>query len=255
MFSKLILLNETISVPRELRNLSGHEFSLQDFPTHDYDESVRLYSLHFSEIEDLEEIWNKANTLIALINGGLNLYLRNQETTTNITANCITDELVTRRFHFPTGNRRFAWTYPFNRVELERNLRDSNFVPTNHFLNTIINLSSINNDAFELLLLNSLDRNLTNLYKLYETVEFYFKDQLDCRLANGLSEYEIFQTQIRSFKQTANHGNYDIFQLISNDVRHGRNQNPNEFQKMELEEAIKFVQKVVFTYFTIKYNI
>ena len=54
MSSKVILLNETITISQEFRNLSGYEFSLQDMPMYDYDESVRLYSMHFSELEDLE---------------------------------------------------------------------------------------------------------------------------------------------------------------------------------------------------------
>lgn len=255
MSSKVILLKETISINNEFRNLSGYEFSLQDFATNDYDESVRLYSLHFCEIDNLEEIWNKGNTLIALINGALNLYLKNADNRVNISADCITDPYLNKTLYSPSKIKCFKWIFPFNEIEFNKNILDSNFKPANHFLNIIIHLSTVNKDIFELLLLNSIDRNLTTLYKLYETAEYYFKKELNIKLGDGLNDYGIYKKQIRSFKQTANHGNYDIFQLLSYDVRHGRNENPENFNKMELIEATLLIQNILSVYIQLKYNI
>lgn len=255
MSSKVILLNETVSINNEFRNLSGFEFSLQDFPTHDYDESIRLYSLHFSEIDNLEEIWNKGNTLIALINGALNLYLKDIDNNLNISAACITDPYLNTTLYSPASNKSFNWTYPFDENEFNKNVLETNFKPANHFLNNIVNLSKDNTDVFELLIFNSLDRNLTTLYKLYETVEYYFNKELKVKLSNGLSDFGIFKTNIRSFKQTANHGNYNIFQLLSYDVRHGRNENPENFKKMDLNEATSLIQNIISIYLQLKYGI
>lgn len=105
------------------------------------------------------------------------------------------------------------------------------------------------------MILNSLERNLTNLYKLYETIEFYFKTALSIKLSNGLQEYGITKSQIRSFKQTANHGNYNIFDLISYDVRHGRNKQPNNFRIMRIYEATTLIQSILSAYLTIKYDV
>lgn len=254
MSSKVILLNETITISHEFRNLSGHEFSLQDLPMHDYDESVRLYSMHFCELEDLEDIWNKGNTLIALLNGGLNLYLRNSDRQINVSANCITDPFLMTTLYI-SRREDFTWTYPFSNEELQRNLNESNFSPSDHFLNRLINLSVEHEDVFELLILNSLERNLTNLYKLYETIEFYFKTALSIKLSNGLQEYGITKSQIRSFIQTANHGNYNIFDLILYDVRHGRNKQPNNFRIMRIYEATTLIQSILSAYLTIKYDV
>lgn len=255
MSSKVILLNETISINDEFRNLSGYEFSLQDFATHDYDESVRLYSLHFCEIDNLEEIWNKCNTLIALINGALNLYLKDTDNNLNISAECITDPYLNTTLYSPSKNKPFNWTFPFDDNEFKKNVLESNFKPANHFLNNIIQISKTNTDVFELLIFNSLDRNLTTLYKLYETLEYYFYKELNIKLGNGLSDYGIYKTQIRSFKQTSNHGNYNIFQLLSYDVRHGRNENPENFKKMDLYEATSLIQNIISIYFLLKYEI
>ena len=78
----------------------------------------------------------------------------------------------------------------------KKNVLESNLKPVNNFLNHLINLSKDNTDVFELLILNSLDRNLTTLYKLYETVEYYFNRELKIKLSNGLSNYEIYKTNI-----------------------------------------------------------
>ena len=117
MSSKVLILKETVLRNNEFRNLSGFDFSLEDFATCDYDESVRFYSLHFCEIENLEKIWNKGNTLIALINGALNLYLKDSGNKLNISANCITDPYLNTPLYSPSSNKSFIWTYPFDEYE------------------------------------------------------------------------------------------------------------------------------------------
>ncbi|HBX63201.1 MULTISPECIES: hypothetical protein [unclassified Empedobacter] len=254
MSSKLILLRESIDIPFEIRNLSGYEFSIQDVTFNDYDESVSIYSLHFCELDDREEIWNKANTLIEIINSALRLYYQNTTQKIQLTPVMITSVRGSRLYHPISSKNNFTRIYPFDEKELENNLKDSNYEPRNHPLNIILGLSKKNDDIFEILMLNSLDYSFTNLYKIYETLEYYFKQKININLSEGFIDYNITKKDIRSFKQTANHGNYDVFTLMSTDVRHGRNQNPDNFIKTTNEDAIQLIQNIIKIYLQKIYN-
>lgn len=207
MSSKLILLKEKFTIPREIRNLGGYEFSLQDFAYSDFDQDVRLYSFHFCEKGDLSEIWSKSLALLDILNRALRLYYLNTDQNLYLNPVSILDDNGNSLYN-ALYQKKITRLYPFDLKEKEKNITEGQPKPRKHFLNDVIFLSIDNSDVFDLLILCSLEQNFTNLYKLFETVSFYFKTNLNIELKSGLLEHNIPKAKIGSFKQTANHGNY-----------------------------------------------
>ncbi|TGN29183.1 hypothetical protein [Empedobacter tilapiae] len=255
--SKLLLLNQEQLIPPYIRNLGGIEFSLQDYPFwNEYDESVRLYSHHFSENEDLVEVWYKGKTLVELLNGALKLYYLSYNRLdyfTELRPLEIVD-VYGNAIYKPADIDKILRINPFENDGVEYDFSQE-FKPRKHFLNDIMRLSSNFNDVFEILLFASLQYNFVNLYKLYETTKFYFKKELNLNLDKGIPSLQISKSKVGKFKNTANFTNHHVFDLLTLDIRHGRNNDNNLGGGMDLEEAKREVLGFALKYILERYKL
>lgn len=195
-------------------NLYGHDICIVCEEEDDRPPYCLFTSPHLSSLNNPEEIWARALTLLSLYNGVANLYCTINNDYDDTSNQKLVNMFIWDKFIDITPQNKFdiAQSYPFD----DTLILDTKFLSIKNRFAYLINLSKTENDVLHILLQLGNGLEWINLYSIFDSIRTYSKKVNKNHFKNILTDSGYSETDIHAFTGTVN--NYGILGVKA---RHG----------------------------------
>ncbi|MDI9875000.1 hypothetical protein [Flectobacillus rivi] len=227
--------------------LYGHNLSIVRIEDDDMPPECYFTSPHLSRLEDPNEVWSRALSLITMYNGVCNLDFRSNNENSQISKLGLVRLFEWDSFEDITPNNSLdiAPSNPFD----EQLTLNNTYVTKSHRLAFLTELAKNNDDIYHILTQLGNGLNWRNLYAIYDTIVTVSNRLENSSFPTVLSNTSFSNTDVNAFKATVNN-----FGLLGVEARHGELGFNTPKKTLNLPDSQNLILELCNSFIRLKYE-